>query len=70
MQKNELATRRTEYWKVIKWEQVREKEIMQNKNRLKELNNSIKHNNIHIGVPEKEKRGQTIYLKKSHLKIS
>ena len=40
---------------------------MQNKNRLRELSDSIKHNNIHIiGVPEKkrEKTGKKIYLKK------
>ena len=36
-------------------EQKREKRIMQNENRLRELSDFIKHNNIHIiGVPEEE----------------
>ena len=38
-------------------EQKREKRIMQNENRPKELNDSIRSNNIHIiGVPEEEER--------------
>ena len=38
-------------------EQKREKWIMQNKNRLRELSDSIRCNNIHIiEVPEKEER--------------
>jgi len=47
-------------------EQKRERRIMQNKNRLKELTDSIKYNNIHIiGVLEEEReRGQKIYLKR------
>ena len=46
-------------------EQVREKN-MQNENRLRELSNSIEHNNILIGIPQKrrEKREHKIYLKK------
>ena len=32
----------------------REKIIMQNENKLRKLSDSIKHNNIHIGVPEEE----------------
>ena len=44
-------------------EQKREKRIMQNKNRLRELNDSIKCNNICIiGVPEEDR-------KKDHEKI-
>jgi len=40
-----------------KAEQVREKRIMQNENRLRKLRDSIKHNNIRIiGIPEE---GQT-----------
>ena len=48
-------------------EQKREKRIMQNENRPKELNDSIRPNNIHIiGVQEEEEteREQKIYLKK------
>ena len=48
-------------------EQVREKIIMQNENRLKEISDSIKHNNICIiGIPEekREKSGQKMQLKK------
>ena len=47
-------------------EQKRERRIMQHKNRLRELSDSIKCNNIYIiGVPEdREKREQKIYLKK------
>jgi len=38
-------------------EQKRKKTILQNKNRLRELSDSIKHNNIHIiGASEKEER--------------
>ena len=38
-------------------EQKREEIIMQNKTRLKELSDSIKHSNISItGIPEKEER--------------
>jgi len=38
-------------------EQKREKRIMQNQNRLRELSDSIKHNNICIiGVPQEQKR--------------
>ena len=49
-------------------EQVREKN-MQNADRLKELSDSIKCNNIHIiGISEEEEgereKGQKIYLKK------
>ena len=37
-------------------EQKRERKIMNHKSRLRELSDSIKHNNIHIiGVPEEEK---------------
>ena len=42
-------------------EQKREKRIMQNENRVRELSDSIKHDNVHItGVPEEEKRRQKI----------
>ena len=46
-------------------EQVREKN-MQNDNRLSELSDSNKYNNIHIiRIPEKERqKGQKLYLKK------
>ena len=46
---------------------------MDHENRLRELSDSIKCNNIHvIGVPEEEvrERGQRIYLRKLQLKIS
>ena len=37
-------------------EQKRERRIMQNENRLRELNDSIKCNNIHIiGIPKEQK---------------
>ena len=48
-------------------EQKRERRIMDHKNRLRELSDSIKHNDIHIiGVPEEEQRekGTEIYLRK------
>ena len=46
--------------------QMRERKIMQIENSLRELSDSIKHNNIHIiGIPEEEeRRGQKMYLKK------
>ena len=38
-------------------EQKRERRVLQHKNRLRELSDSIKHNNIHIiGVQEEEER--------------
>ena len=45
-------------------EQKREKRIMQNENRLRELSDSIKHNICIIEVPEGEKRRHQIYLKR------
>ena len=51
----------------------KKEQIMEHKNRLRELRDSIKHNNIHIiGVPEDEERenGQKVYLRKLWLKTS
>ena len=40
-----------------KYAQERERRILDHKSRLRELSNSIKHNNIHIiGVPEEKER--------------
>jgi len=42
-------------------EQKRERKILDHKSRLRELSDSIKHNNIHlIGVPEEEKREEWV----------
>ena len=41
-------------------EQVRQKRIVQNKNRFKEFSDSIKNNNIHIiGIPKEEREEGT-----------
>ena len=51
----------------------RERKILYHRCRLRELNNSIENNNIHmIGVPEEEQRekGQKIYLRRFYLKTS
>ena len=40
-------------------DQVREKKVKQNENRLRELSNTIKHNSIHImEIPEGKERGK------------
>ena len=47
-------------------ENRREKKIIKNENRLRDLSDTIKCNKIHIVVSQKkrEKRGQKMYLKK------
>ena len=43
----------------------REKNILDHKERIRELSDSMKCNNIHIiGVPEEERKGQKVYLNK------
>ena len=47
-------------------EKKRERKVLDHECRLRELSDSIKHNNIHIiGILEEEaKRGQKVYLSK------
>ena len=63
--KEQISDTEIKLWTKIKLKKKRERKILDHEYRVRELNNSIKYNSIHIiGVPEEERERQQIYLKK------
>ena len=63
--KEQISDIEIKLWTKIKLKKKRERKILDHEYRVRELNNSIKYNSIHIiGVPEEERERQQIYLKK------